>query len=293
MRKSVGVLSLMMLFNANIVFAEAIVVDDSNNYTMIERAETALEGSLPEDVYNLNEDIESALVSDNLQDELQEENAILLYKLQGLQQEVQELRGQLEVQTHDLNKLKQQQLAFYQDLDKKLESKLQLKENKAEKNIQTKQDQKEEQPVQNLPLVEARTPVTPKLKRNNPADEQISYLAAYEFIKTKQYEKALYAMQDFVNNYPQSGYAPNAEYWCGEIYMLKKNYPQAIKKFETVVQKYPHASKTAPSLLKIGYALTALNKTSEAKTRLNQVVRNYPDTPAAELAQIKLQSLNY
>ncbi len=41
-------------------------------------------------------------------------------KIQGLQQDIQELRGQLEIQTHDLKSLQQQQLAFYKDLDTRM-----------------------------------------------------------------------------------------------------------------------------------------------------------------------------
>lgn len=289
MKKLFNVVTPVLMLCANFAFAHALVIDDSDNYTMMEQAQAALEDNTLPDIAEIgNEDIESALVTDNLQEELQEENAILLSKLQGLQQEVQELRGQLEVQTHDINTIKQQQLAFYQDLDKKLEAQLQAEEKKSEKNPTPAAV--EEKPINNLPIVKVQPVANPK-KRSNPADEQISYLAAYELIKTKQYGKALYAMQEFVNNYPNSGYAPNAEYWCGEIYLLNKNYQEAISKFETVVQKYPQASKTAASLLKIGYALSALNKNAEAKTRLTQVIKNYPDSPAAELAQMKLQSL--
>ena len=50
------------------------------------------------------------------------DNAKLIDKIQSLQQEVQELRGQLEVQAHDLKLLQQQQVAFYKDLDARLGS---------------------------------------------------------------------------------------------------------------------------------------------------------------------------
>ena len=48
------------------------------------------------------------------------DNANLIEKVLNLQKEVQELRGQLEIQAHDLKLLQQQQLAFYKDLDSRL-----------------------------------------------------------------------------------------------------------------------------------------------------------------------------
>lgn len=67
-----------------------------------------------------------------------DENASLIEKVLNLQKEVQELRGQLEVQAHDLKLLQQQQVAFYKDLDARIS-------NGAAKSAQTK-------PVQDIQL---------------------------------------------------------------------------------------------------------------------------------------------
>ena len=54
------------------------------------------------------------------------------------------------------------------------------------------------QPVVTKPEATLPAPadVTP-VSRVNPADEQISYLAAYELVKNKRYDDALNAMQYF------------------------------------------------------------------------------------------------
>lgn len=127
--------------------------------------------------------------------------------------------------------------------------------------------------------------------RSNPADEQISYLAAYELVKNKRFDDALVAMQAFVTQYPQGGYTANAQYWLGELYMVKNNYPKAIDHFEIVLKQFPSSSKAAACTLKIGYALAASGKDNEARLRLQQVLKNYPDTPTAQLAATKLESL--
>ncbi len=50
----------------------------------------------------------------------QKSQVLLLGKIDAMQQEIQQLRGKLEVQGHDLKLLNEQQRAFYRDLDKRI-----------------------------------------------------------------------------------------------------------------------------------------------------------------------------
>ncbi|CDZ77828.1 tol-pal system protein YbgF [Legionella massiliensis] len=283
------------------VLAEAPVVDDSENFAILDEQQAAIEQPVAKAQLNEDSDDEVALARDN-HDSSSSDSAELVNKLQGLQQDIQELRGQLEVQAHDLKMLQQQQLAFYKDLDARVRD-------GSSKSIQSAQLAPAEQPQQEVaaaPKVNLPTPSQPdqsaseekiitsgviNTARGNPADEQISYLAAYELVKNKHFDDALTAMQAFISQYPHGGYTANAQYWLGELYMVKSNYPKAIEHFEIVLKQFPSSSKAAASTLKIGYALAASGKDSEAKFRLQQVIKNYPDTPTAQLATIKLESL--
>lgn len=287
------------------VFAEAPVVDDSENFAILDDQQAAIEQPVAKaqlDEYGDNSD-EVALARDNHESSNNSESAELLNKLQGLQQDVQELRGQLEVQAHDLKLLQQQQLAFYKDLDARMRS-------DATKPVQSAQAKPPHELSIGPNVAAAATKTTPPVQpteatalekqitagivnssRSNPANEQISYLAAYDLVKNKHFDDALVAMQAFVAQYPQGGYSANAQYWLGELYMVKNNYPRAIEHFETVLKQFPSSSKAAASTLKIGYALAASGKENEARLRLQQVLKNYPDTPTAQLATTKLESL--
>lgn len=280
------------------VFAEAPVVDDSENFAILDEQQAAVVQPVAKAQLNEDGDEEIALARDTHNSEPLTNTAELMNKIQGLQQDIQELRGQLEVQTHDLKLLQQQQLAFYKDLDARVRG----------GSVQSAQLSPTVQPKQELatgPQTDATlTKTNPSLaisaeipsktissSRGNPADEQISYLAAYELVKNKHFDEALTAMQDFINKYPRGGYTANAQYWLGELYMVKRNFPKAISHFELVLRQFPGSSKAAASTLKIGYALAASGKDSEARSRLQQVLKNYPDTPTAQLAAIKLESL--
>lgn len=285
------------------VFAEAPVVDDSENFAILDEQQAAMEQPVAKaQLEEIGNEEEIALAQDNR--DSNSDNAALLDKLQGMQQELQELRGQLEVQAHDLKLLQQQQLAFYKDLDARLRNnspktaQSTLQEQPAELSIAPKVATTKHPEPQVKSLVtsssQEKKPITQPIissSRTNPADEQISYLAAYDLVKNKRFDDALTAMQTFIAQYPKGGYTANAQYWLGELYMVKNNYPKAIEHFEIVLQQFPSSSKAAACTLKIGYALAASGKIEDARMRLQQVLKNYPDTPTAQLATIKLESL--
>ena len=279
------------------VFAEAPVVDDSQNFALLDEQQSAYRQPVTKsNAHDTYHDDETPLASDDAEtsNTYHGNGSTLLNKIQGLQQDIQELRGQLEVQAHDLKLLQQQQLAFYKDLDARL---------RQEPSHALKQEPSTELALGQKALINPPTapvaPVTPVtiiapgVPHTNPADEQISYLAAYELIKNKKFDDALIAMQQFVIQHPQGGYTANAQYWLGELYLVKKNYPESIAHFEVVLQQFPSSSKAAPSLLKIGYAFAASGNKEEAIARLQQVLKNYPDTNTAQLAKAKLESLSH
>lgn len=274
--------------------AVAPVVDESENFAILDEQQAAVEQQpVAKNKFDNTADEEIPLVQDDVN--IGNDNGQILDKLQSMRQEIQELRGALEVQSHELKLLQQQQLAFYKDLDNRLRktsqtppAQIAVGATDDSLSASTKTDQAITAPPSQQPFSDATTVPT----HVNPAEEQISYMAAYELVKNKHFDEALSAMQKFVGQYPQGGYTANAQYWLGELYMVKRNYPQAIEHFEVVLKQFPTSSKAAACTLKIGYALAASGKENDARQRLQQVLKNYPDTPTAQLATAKLKSLN-
>lgn len=295
------------------VMAEGLVMDDSENFALLEEQAQAAE-ELPvaqEEPYPIANELEDSTVhhAANSRSGTTSRNIALVNKLQSIQKEVQELRGQLEVQAHEIEELKQQQLAYYQDLDNRLNQSplgqiaqeshaiAPIQQNHKQHvasepttlsvndKIITPQTAIDIQPTQDLVLTPTNN------ARINPADEQISYLAAYDLVKQKQFPQATQAMQQFLTNYPRGGYSANAHYWLGELHLAHKDYSEAITQFDTIVQNFKSSSKYAPSRLKLGYALAETGRIGEAKEQLTAVMNQYPDTSAARLAHTKLEKL--
>lgn len=292
-----GVMLLLPLMG----WSEAPVVDNSDNFAIIDnpQAYEARGGNSKYDNYQTDDysgDDGPALAKDDQTDGSPSSvthSAELIDKIQTLQQEVQELRGQLEVQTHDLKLLQQQQAAFYKDLDARISGTASVKNSLGKPSMDlslgespstTKSDV-----IQNTQS--AAPAIVIPTSRANPADEQIGYLAAYELVKSRRYDEALNAMNHFVQKYPKGGYTANAEYWLGELYLVKKDHEKAIEHFNRVLQQFPTSGKSAASMLKVGYAYAAMGNKQEAVKFLQQVVRAYPNTPTAQLANSKLQTI--
>jgi tol-pal system protein YbgF len=280
--KSIQILFLFTLglFSNPIVWASAPVVDESENFANNNYQSADLQPLAHDDTQtSYFGDTQNSSTVNN-----PNESAKLLNKIEDLQQTIQELRGQLDTQRHAIDALKDQQLTLYKDLDTRISS-LQGSKTEPQSQIKQQDDKKLSSAVQNS------KPVVANKTSNNPADEQISYMAAYNLVEKKQYSKAQLALQEFIQNYPSSGYTPNAEYWLGELFLQEKDYSRALAHFENVVNNFPSSNKSAASMYKLGVTLTANGQTSEAKARFNEVMQKYPDSDAAQLAANQLKVL--
>ena len=203
----------------------------------------------------------------------------LFLQLQQLQEEVARLRGALEEQQYEIQRLKQESLERYQDLDGRLSSAGQA-------------------PAPVAPAAngsQAAAPVAPVAAANgapgDPAKEKLFYDAAFDLIKAKDFAKADQAFSAFLRKYPTSQYAGNAQYWLGEVKLAQGDLQGAGRAFAQVSQSYPQHQKVADSLYKLADVEQRLGQTGKARGILQQVIAQYPGTSAAQLAQRDLARL--
>ena len=123
-------------------------------------------------------------------------------------------------------------------------------------------------------------------------EDKTSYQTAFNLLKDGQYDRAIAAFQKFLVSYPDSSLADNAQYWLGEAYYVNKSYPEAEAAFQRVIDKYPQSRKLADALLKIGFCRYEQKQWQSAREVLGQVVARFTDTPAARLAQQRLDKMS-
>lgn len=121
--------------------------------------------------------------------------------------------------------------------------------------------------------------------------EQASYDVAFGALKGGDYPKAIAGFRSFVTTYPSSPLASNAQYWLGEAYYVTRDYQSAIGAFQKVTTDFPDSRKAPDALVKIGFTQSALGRNGDARVTLQDVVKRYPGTEAAQLAAERLKRL--
>lgn len=119
--------------------------------------------------------------------------------------------------------------------------------------------------------------------------EQAVYNQSFDALKAGSYSTAITGFKSFLETYPQSPLAENAEYWLGETYYVNHNYDSAAEAFRTVLKKWPDSRKAPDALLKLGFTQYEQKQLAAARATLTEVTRKYPGTDAAKLASERLQ----
>lgn len=214
----------------------------------------------------------------------------LLNELEALKAEVSRLRGQTELQAHQIETLSKRQSDLYVDLDKRLE----------DLNNQMKAAA-QATPV--APAAAATAPPAPAAKdaeaasvaaaatKEDPLAESKAYEAALADFRAANYDKAIAGFAAFLKTYPASTLAPNAQYWTGYAYYARKDYKNALAHQNKLVSTYPQSAKVPDALLNIASNQIELNNLAAAKKSLEDIVAKYPGSNAATIAAERLKLL--
>ncbi len=107
------------------------------------------------------------------------------------------------------------------------------------------------------------------------------YDFAFNYLKQNDYPRAQVALKDFLKAHPKDPLAGNAQYWLGETYYVRGDYPQAAQEFMNGYQNYPKTNKGPDNLLKLGMSLEKLSQREGACTAWGRIIKDYPDAEAA------------
>jgi tol-pal system protein YbgF len=236
------------------------------------------------------------------QDDTREQLIDIVLQLQQLQDEIRELRGQIEEQAHEIETLRLRQRDQYLDLDQRIGELSSLRPMgspqapagpattfvpPAEDVPEVRTEERQPSTVTSIatPQVSARTAA------GSPAAEQQMYDSAFQALKELRYADAAEEFRGFLETYPQSELADNAQYWLGESYYVTRNYEIALEAFLALIDRYPQSLKVPDSLLKVGYTHYELKQWDLARAALTQVQEQYPNTTVARLAENRLRSM--
>lgn len=206
----------------------------------------------------------------------------LMVQQQELQQELQRLRGEIEVQTHTLNELKNRQRELYVDIDRRL---LSVERNGGRRPVSQSPAAPPIAPLAVAPATE--TAPTPA----QAADEQKAYQKAFDLLRALRYDKAIESFRDFIRQFPNGRYAHIAQYWIGEANYAQRRFAEAIVDYQALLNNYTNSPKLAEAMLKIGYSQFELKQYDQARDSLDRLIKAYPGTTEAGQGQNLLQKI--
>lgn len=277
MKKTILCLALSALLSTS-AFAEVDVVDESQNFAFNEEITAPTENFASEDesVMVLSENRQNPSIQANeIKDDSESSTMqLLLSKVEAMQLELAELRGMVEQQKHQL------------ELVGVVKSNSSLSSERTDNKAQAKND------ASHVVAMEQAADVSGKAShRNDPVDEQLSYVEAYEHVKHKRYQKAIPAMEAFIQQYPDGPYAANAHYWLGELFAFQGEYSQAIAQFKVVLNEFSDSMKVSSAHYKLGVVYEKLGKMELAQSEYLKVTEAFPGTAVAQLAQSRLKEI--
>jgi len=236
----------------------------------------------------------------------------MLTRLEDMQVDMQAIRGELEVQRHDFDGIKQRQRDLYLDIDRRI---LRLEKSSAVASSTAPAVTPEPSPggidtrsTMSMPAATATAPVftAPALPAAgvgggqpaaaaattvDPLQEQSAYQQALNILREGRYDEAIVAFQSFLTRFQGSQYSGNAQYWIGEANYVSHRYPVAVEEFQKVITSYPDSSKVPDAMLKIGYTFYELKAWDQARQTLSSLTERFPKTTAAQLAENRLHRM--
>ena len=135
--------------------------------------------------------------------------------------------------------------------------------------------------VENLPKLPTFTQITP----GNP--DQL-FAAAYGDYSRGNYDLALSEFRQYVETYPASEMADNAQYWIGECLAAKKQYNEAIAELDKVAILFPKGDKIATARYKKALILKENGQADLAMVEFQALIKLFPKSNEATLAKQQL-----
>jgi tol-pal system protein YbgF len=119
------------------------------------------------------------------------------------------------------------------------------------------------------------------------------YSNAVRDYNSHHYDLSRQELSDYLKNFPDGPYAPDAQFYLGEMSYLQGAYNSAIDAYDKVIVNYRKSHLVAPAMLEKGRALAELGKRTRATQEFREVIRMFPGTAEAKRAQDELHRLSH
>lgn len=204
----------------------------------------------------------------------------LLSQIDRLNQDLSRVKGQLELTTHNIEVTQQHQRDLYADVDGRL------------RKVESGPVAAAPSPMPTDNVAVANPPANPATPAAPVSSEAKDYEAAQALLRAGNYKEAYEAYSKFLQAYPGSTQAPDAQYSLGYAQFALKNYKASMTTQQKLIKQYPDNPKVPDALFSIANSQIQLSDIDGAKKTLRSLLSQYPTSEVAPSAKKRLAVLD-
>lgn len=121
--------------------------------------------------------------------------------------------------------------------------------------------------------------------------EKRDFDAAMEALRRSEFDAASTAYSAFLRRYPDSGYTPSVLYWLGNAQYAARAYQASLESHRILVTRFPSHVRTPEAMLAMANSQVELKDVRSARRTLEDLVKAYPTTEAADAGRERLARL--
>jgi tol-pal system protein YbgF len=110
-----------------------------------------------------------------------------------------------------------------------------------------------------------------------------------ESFRVGEMGQAVLDFEEFADQHPGHPLAPSAHFWIGEAYFRSRDFEQAAGQYEKAIDLSARGERTPDALLRLGLALRSLRREDRAREVWARLLRDFPDSEAAQRARTMLR----
>lgn len=266
--------------------------------------------SLSDDVENLREELEilqrRQYRENSMNDMPTATSSSVQQRLSQMEEQMRDLTGRLDEVNYQLKKIDER----FQVINKDIDVRFKLLEGKPVTNsglgTTSPSAKKYDAPVakgapksisgESVKGEDLAPLVKPQKEKTQPKTEDVKtlYQQGLDNFNAAKYNEAEKQFNLVLKNYPKDILAGNAQYWLGEVYYARAEYPQAAVAFGKAYKNYKNGNKGADSIYKLGMTMQKMNKNTEACAAYISLPTEFPkaekalkDKAAAEAKKLK------
>lgn len=121
--------------------------------------------------------------------------------------------------------------------------------------------------------------------------EKREYDAAMGVFRKADFATAQNSFTGFLQRYPNTAYLPSVLFWLGNAQYANKDYTGAVTNFKRMLSLVPKHVRASEATLAIANCQIELKDLKLARKTMEDLVKTYPDSEAAQAAQERLAKM--